>query len=187
MCACASTSPGITVARPRSITRVVRSRQRFASARVPTAPMRWRVTASAETTGRRGSSVTMRSASRTTSAAISRPFALIGFRIRRQVELDVELAQSLRRDFARRLHQEILRLLVERKRDHFADVPLAGEHHHDAINTWRRSAVRRRAELERVQQPSETRFDFVLAVASDLERLVHDLWLVVPDRPAGEL
>src|SRR3546814_10763928 len=52
----------------------------------------------------------------------------------------------------------------------------------DAVDTRRRAAVRRRAELERVDNAAEIRIDVGLAVTRDLECLVHDIRAVVPDR-----
>src|SRR5438876_5058675 len=104
-----------------------------------------------------------------------------------QIELDVQLLEALRRHRRRRLHQEILRLLVHRERDHLADVALAGNEHDDPIDAWRRAPVGRRAEPERVQHPAEARLHLLAAVPGDGERLVHDLGPVVPDRAAREL
>src|SRR5437016_4631203 len=104
-----------------------------------------------------------------------------------QIELDVQLLEALRRHRRRRLHQEILRLLVHRERDHLADVALAGNEHDDPIDARRRAPVGRRAEPERVQHPTEARLDLLATVPGDGERLVHDLGPVVPDRAAREL
>src|SRR5436309_1026298 len=104
-----------------------------------------------------------------------------------QIELDVQLLEALRRHRRRRLHQEILRLLVHRERDHLADVALAGNEHDDSIDARRRAPVGRRAEPERVQHPAEARLHLLAAVPGDGERLVHDLGPVVPDRATREL
>src|SRR5687768_3254611 len=68
-CACASTSPGMTVAFGASITSVRRWRHRLASAREPTAAIRPPSTASAVATGRPESMVRIRCARMTRSAA----------------------------------------------------------------------------------------------------------------------
>src|SRR5688572_4336034 len=71
MWACASTSPGITVAPRRSTTRVPRPRHFRTSDARPSAAMRPPPTAIASADGRRGSSVWIRALTRTVSAAAS--------------------------------------------------------------------------------------------------------------------
>ena len=73
-----------------------------------------------------------------------------------------------------RLHEQVLRLLVQGERDHLADVRLVGQQHHDAVDAGRGAAVRRRAVPEGVEHAAEARLDLLAAVARDLERLVHD-------------
>src|SRR5437868_3944709 len=51
-----------------------------------------------------------------------------GWRLRGEIELDVQLAQPLGRHLAGRLHEEVLRLLVHREGDDLADVRLPGQH-----------------------------------------------------------
>src|SRR4029079_9508067 len=108
-------------------------------------------------------------------------------RLRGEVQLDVQLAQPRGWHLAGRLHQQILGLLVHRDRDDLADVGLAGQHHHDAIDTGRRAPVRRSAVLEGVQHPAEAGLDVVLGVPADAEGLVHDVRPVVADGAAGQL
>ena len=67
--------------------------------------------------------------------------------------------RSLRRDRRRRLHHQILGLLIERKGDDLADVRRVGQQHDDAVDARGRAAMRRRAEAERVQQAAEPRLD----------------------------
>src|SRR3989475_584579 len=87
-----------------------------------------------------------------------------------QIELDVQLLEALRRHRRRRLHQEILRLLVHRERDHLADVALAGNEHDDPIDARRRAPVGRRAEPERVQHPTEARLQLLAELVPHLPR-----------------
>src|SRR3546814_3757588 len=63
-----------------------------------------------------------------------------------------------------------------------ADVRLVGEQHHDAVDAGRRTAVRRRAELEGVYHAAEIRVDLGLRITGNLERLVHDVGAMVADR-----
>src|SRR5262245_11857393 len=55
-------------------------------------------------------------------------------RVGGQVEPQVQLPQPARVDGRRRLHQEVLRLLVQGKGDDLANVALVGEEHDDAID-----------------------------------------------------
>ena len=52
----------------------------------------------------------------------------------------------LARDLARRVHHQILGLLVHREEHDLADVGLVGEQHDDPVDARRRAAVRRRAD-----------------------------------------
>src|ERR1041385_1463822 len=108
-------------------------------------------------------------------------------RRRRQVEPNVELAQAPGVHLARRLHQEVLGLLVHGERDDLADVPLLGEQHDDAVDARRRATVGRRAVLERSEHAAEPALHLLAAIAGDLEGLVHDVGTVVPDRAARQL
>ena len=99
----------------------------------------------------------------------------------------MELAELLLGYVVRSAHQQVLRLLVHREGDYLADVRRVGKEHHHAVDARGDSAVRRRAELERAVEGAELLHDVVLRVARDLERLVHDLDLVVADRARREL
>src|SRR4029079_12314813 len=57
----------------------------------------------------------------------------------------------------------------------------------DAVDARGRAAMRRRSELEGVDHAREVRIDFFPAVTRDLERLVHDVGTMVPDRPRAQL
>src|SRR3546814_15726982 len=50
------------------------------------------------------------------------------------------------------------------------------------VDSRRRAAMRRRAELERIDHAGEIGVHILAAVSGDPERLVHNLRLVVPDR-----
>jgi len=92
-----------------------------------------------------------------------------------------QLHQLIRLWLAWRVHHQIFGALVHREEDHLADVRLFRQQHDDPVDTGRTPTVGRGTVLERVHHAAEPLFDFVLAVACDLERLEHDLWLVVPD------
>ena len=99
----------------------------------------------------------------------------------------MEFAELLLGHVVRRAHKEVLGLLVHREGDDLADVGRVGEEHDHAVHAGGDSAVGRRAELERAVEGAELLDDVVLRVAGDLERLVHDLDLVVADRARREL
>src|SRR5579859_1566464 len=100
---------------------------------------------------------------------------------------NVELAQLLRPNLRRGAHHQILRLLSHREDNDFADIWFIGEQHDDAIDARSRTAVRRRAELEGVDHARKLGVDFLLGIARNRERLVHDIRAVVPDRARRQL
>ncbi len=57
---------------------------------------------------------------------------------------------------ARRSRHQIARFLILREGDDIADVRRAGQDHGQSIQTQRDAAVRRSAELQRVEQKAET-------------------------------
>ena len=93
-------------------------------------------------------------------------------RFRRAIAVNLEAPLFLSQAFAaqvpdaklalvhgrRRTRHEIDRLRRLRERHHFANRRLAGEDGADAIETERDAAVRRRAELERVEEEAESGF-----------------------------
>ena len=87
----------------------------------------------------------------------------------------MQFLQPRRRDLGRRAHHQILALLVQREQDHLADVRLVGEQHHDAVDAWRRAAMRRSAVAEGVQHAAEPCFHFLRLIAGDLEGAHHDV------------
>ena len=99
---------------------------------------------------------------------------------------DAQFAELFDIGFRGGVHHQVLCLLVERERDHFADVRLVGEQHDDAVHPRGDAAVRGRAELECLDHAAETLVHGFLLVSGDLERLVHDVRTVVADRAAGK-
>ena len=99
----------------------------------------------------------------------------------------MQFLQPFRLDLRRRPHQQVLGLLVHRKRDDLADVGLVGEQHDDAVDAGRRSAVRRRPVAKRLEQAAELLLNHLRFVAGDPERLDHDVGAVVPNRPRRQL
>ena len=65
----------------------------------------------------------------------------------------------------------ILGALVHREQRDLAQIFLAGEQHHDAVDARRDAAVRRRAVVEGAIHAAEFLDQHVLAVAGDLEGL----------------
>ena len=82
----------------------------------------------------------------------------------------------------RRRHHQILGLAVHREQDDLANVRLVGDQHHHAVDAGRDTAVRRRAEAEGVDHRRELFIHHAVVIAGNLERLVHHLGQMVPDR-----
>ena len=99
----------------------------------------------------------------------------------------MKFAQLLDRNLGRSVHHQVLRLLVEWERDHFADVRLVRQQHHHAVHARGNAAVRRRTQLERIDHAAELVVDHAAVIAGDLKRLVHHFRLVVANRAGGEL
>src|SRR6185295_5491549 len=85
----------------------------------------------------------------------------------RVAQPDVQLAQLLLVDRARRVREQVLRTLRLRERDDVAQRFGAGHQHDEAVEADRDAAVRRRAVLQRVEQEAELRLRLV---GADLER-----------------
>src|SRR5262245_30918584 len=78
-----------------------------------------------------------------------------GGRLRLGLQLDPELVELLRCDFARGAAHRIEPGLVLRKRDRVAQVGLARQHHHEAVDAERDAPVRGRAHVQRLEQEAE--------------------------------
>ena len=91
----------------------------------------------------------------------------------------MEFAELLFGDVVRRVHHEVLGLLVHREGDDLADVGRIGEEHDHAVHAGRDAAVRRRTVLEGVVEAAELLLDDFPGVARDLERLLHELHIKV--------
>ena len=99
----------------------------------------------------------------------------------------MQFLEPLRRDRRRRLHQQILRLLVHREGDDLADVRRVGQQHDDAVDARRRAAMRRRAVFEGVEHAAEPRLDLFRRIAGDRKGLVHDVGAMIADRARRQL
>jgi hypothetical protein len=99
----------------------------------------------------------------------------------------VQLAQLLFLHRRRRVHHQILRLLVQRKGDHLADVVGARQQHDDAVDARRHTRVRRRPVAESVEQAAKLPLHFPGRIAGDLEGADHDLRPMVPHGARAEL
>src|SRR5262245_16132696 len=86
-----------------------------------------------------------------------------------QRQTDVQLAELLGRNLRRRAHHQVFRALIHREQHDLAQVLLAAKQHHDAIDTRRDAAVRRRAERERAQHAAELLLQHFFAVPGDGE------------------
>ena len=71
--------------------------------------------------------------------------------------------------------------------DDLAQILFARQQHDDAVDARRNAAVRRRAILEGAIHAAEFLDQHFLAIARDLERLLHDLGAVVADRAGRQL
>lgn len=67
------------------------------------------------------------------------------------------------------MHQQVLRVLRHRKGNDLTDVRLLREQHHDAIDTRRETAVRRRPVPECREHAAEPLLHFLRAVARELK------------------
>jgi hypothetical protein len=76
---------------------------------------------------------------------------------------------------------------VHREQHELADIGFARQEHHHPIDARSRATMRWGAAFERVDHAGEIGIDLFLRIARDLERLVHDLGLVVPDRARRQL
>src|SRR3546814_9106086 len=63
--------------------------------------------------------------------------------------------------------------------DDLADIGFIGQQHDDPVDSRRRAAMRRRAELERIDHAGEIGVHILAAVSGDPERLVHNLRLEI--------
>src|SRR6185312_17246128 len=88
-----------------------------------------------------------------TSSSAGWPAFLTGF----GAKLNSELAQLFLLHFGRGAAHRVGPGLVLGERDHVAQVRLAGEHHHHAVDPEGDPAVRRRSHPERVEEEAELR------------------------------
>ena len=101
-----------------------------------------------------------------------------------QFDADVQFLELLHRHLGGGGHHEVLGGLVHREGDHFADVLLVAQDHHQTIEARGDASVRRRAVLEGFDHVTKTGINLLFRVARDLEGFVHDVGAVVPDRAA---
>src|SRR5262249_55807425 len=99
-----------------------------------------------------------------------------------QIQADVQFAQLLLRDLGGRAHQQILGALVHRDQDALAQVLLAAQKHHDAVDARRNAAVRGGAERQRTKHAPEFLLQHILAIAGDGKGLLHHVGTVISDR-----
>src|SRR6516165_11857515 len=69
----------------------------------------------------------------------------------RQIEPDMQLTELSLRDFGWRAHHQILGALIHGEQHDLAQVLLAGQKHHDAVDSRCYAAMGRRAERKRAQ------------------------------------
>ena len=105
----------------------------------------------------------------------------------RRPHADVHLAQLLLADLGGRVGQRIRRRLRLRERDDVADAVRAGHVHDQAIETERDATMRRRAELQRVEQEAELELRFFGADAQQFEHRRLHVLAVDTHRTTGDL
>src|SRR5436309_13148201 len=91
----------------------------------------------------------------------------------RQIEPDVQLAQLLGRYFGGGAHHQVLGALIHWEQHHLTQVLLAGEQHHDAIDTGSNATMRWSPERERPQHAAEFLLEQAFVIAGDGEGLAH--------------
>ena len=99
----------------------------------------------------------------------------------------MKLSKLLLSNKVRSIHHEILRLLVHRECDDFADIGRVGKEHHHAVDARGDTAVGRCAKLERIVETAELFLNDFLGIASNLERLLHNVEPVVADSARRKL
>ena len=97
----------------------------------------------------------------------------------------MQLAQLLLLNFGWCIGHDIARSLVLWKSDHLADVRLACQHHAQAIDSRRNSAMRWCAKLEGFQHVTKALSCHFRLQADQLEYLLLQLAIVNPDRPTA--
>ena len=105
----------------------------------------------------------------------------------RVAQADVQLAQLLLVDRARRVGEQVLGALRLRERDHVAQRLGPGHQHDEAVEADGDAAVRRRAVLQRVEQEAELGAAPPLVDLQRPEHLALHVGAVDPHRAAAEL
>src|SRR5438105_15192473 len=82
-----------------------------------------------------------------------------------------QLPQLLLADWSGRVHHQISRLRGLGEWDHLAQALRPGQDHHNAIQTQRDAAMRRRAILQRLQKKAEARARLIFAQAKRAKNL----------------
>src|SRR5436305_6438407 len=106
---------------------------------------------------------------------------------RRRLQLDSELAQSFLRRRRRRARQRIGSTRRLRERDDLAESRLAGEERDEALDAEREPAVRRRAHLQRLEEPAELGLRVLVGHAHRAKDALLNLLPMDPDRAGAEL
>src|SRR5436305_2927769 len=105
----------------------------------------------------------------------------------RRLRVDAGFLALLRRDRRGCRRQRVVAAAGLRERDDVAQRVRLREQHDDAVPAERDAAVRRRAELERVEQEAELLLRFLFAEAHQAEDALLDVAAVDTDRAAADL
>ena len=93
----------------------------------------------------------------------------------------MQLSQLVLRYGRRRVGHQVDGLCALREGNHLAQAGRSGQQHHNAIQTQRDAAMRRRAVLQRVQEEAEARARLVVADAERVEDHLLHVFAMNPD------
>ncbi|CUX13362.1 conserved hypothetical protein [Agrobacterium genomosp. 5 str. CFBP 6626] len=120
-------------------------------------------------------------AARTRSSSVFTISVLLG-----RNDAQRQFTKLRRRCRRRRVHQEVLRLLVHREQGDFAQVLGANQKHDHTVDTESATAMRRRAVLEGAVKAAEALFHVALRQTNLFEGLDHQFRRLVTDRAGGD-
>ena len=99
----------------------------------------------------------------------------------------MNLTKLLLRHLTRRAAHKVLSRTAHGKGNNLPDVFLPPQQHNHPVHARRHACMRRRAKLECIVQSAEFLFQHLLIIARNLKRLHHDIQIMVPHCPGGQL
>ena len=103
------------------------------------------------------------------------------------IQLDVHVPKLLRIHLGGRSHHDVLGVLVHGEGNDLPDAVLPGEEHDHPVHAVGDTRMGRRTLTESIVHGREFGLHVLLAETHQPERLDHDLRVMVPHRPGGEL